>query len=341
MAAKKTTKPEKPASASSGFKAIYVIFGQDSYLVRQKVDGLMDSLLKPDQREMALYQPEAEKANGPEILDELRTLPFLAERRVVLIKDAEPFVNSYGELLEKYLDSPSPTGVLILTVESFDKRKKLAKKIASGENSELIEIADIKPWEMKGFISGYAQEKGVRLASDAADWMVQLVGNDPGRLVAELDKLILFKHPNKTISAADVEKLIGNNRVFDAFEVIDSLTGQEKQKAFDRLRRMFGSSKDAEYTVIGAFGFHFRRLFKVKAMIQKGESEKSAMLKAGLTYPKIQEKCQAQLRRYSLENMGLLLGELGVMDHQSKTGQGDIESSMEKFFLRVVALAQK
>jgi DNA polymerase-3 subunit delta len=338
MAVKKTTKPEK---TSSGFKSIYVIFGQDSYLVRQKVDGLMDSLLKPDQREMALYQPEAEKANGPEVLDELRTLPFLAERRVVLIADAEPFINAYGELLEKYLDSPSPTGVLILTVESFDKRKRLAKKIATGDNSELIEIADIKPWEMKGFVSGYAQEKGVRLASDAADWMVQLIGNEPGRLVAELDKLILFKHPAKTISTEDVEKLIGNNRVFDAFEVIESLTGQERPKAFDRLRRMFGSSRDTEYTVIGAFGFHFRRLFKVKAMIEKGESEKSAMLKAGITYPRIQEKCLAQIRRYSLENIGRLLGELGVMDWQAKTGQGDVASSMEKFFLRVITLAQK
>jgi DNA polymerase III subunit delta len=338
MAAKKTT---KPANASTGFKSVYVIFGQDSYLVRQKVDGLMDSLLKPDQREMALYQPEAEKANGPEVLDELRTLPFLAERRVVLIKDAEPFVTAFGELLEKYLDSPSPTGVLILTVESWDKRKRLAKKIAAGGNAELIEISEIKPWEMKGFVTGYAQDKGVRLAPDAADWIIELVGNVPGRLVAELDKLILFKHPAKTISATDVEKLIGNNRVFDAFEVIESLSGEQRPKAFDRLRRMFGADKEAEYRVIGAFAFHFRRLFRVKAMIEKGESEKSAMLKSGITYPKIQEKCQAQIRRYSLENIGQLLGELGVMDWQSKTGQGDVASTMEKFFLRVITLAQK
>ncbi len=74
------------------------------------MEKLLSRLLESDQREMALYQPEAEKADGAEVLDELRTLPFLASRRVVLIKEAEPFVTTYAELLEKYLDHPSPTG---------------------------------------------------------------------------------------------------------------------------------------------------------------------------------------------------------------------------------------
>jgi DNA polymerase-3 subunit delta len=331
-------KASKPAKSSSVFKSLYVIFGQDSFLVRQQADTLLNQLLVPDQRDMALYQPEADKAVGAEILDELRTLPFLAERRVVFIKDAEPFVNAYGELLETYLDSPSPTGVLILTVESWDKRKKLAKKVAGDNHAELIEIGEIKPWNMQRFVSEYAQNKGVRLGSGAADLIVELVGNVPGRVAAEIDKLILFKHPAKTILAEDVENLIGNNRVFDAFEVVESLSGQNRQQAFDRLRRMFQADRDTEYTVIGAFAFHFRRLFRVKAMIEKGESEQAALKKAGITWPKIQEKFLPQLRRYSLRGLGQLLVELGAMDYQAKTGQGDIDSNMEKFFLRIIAM---
>ena len=338
MAVKKVQKKE---TTKSPFKSLYVIFGQDSYLVRQKVDGFLDSLLKPDQREMALYQPEADKVSGAEVLDELRTLPFLAERRVVLIQGAEPFVEVYGELLEKYIDSPSPTGVLILTVESWDKRKKLAKKVAAGGNAELIEVGDIKPWEMGRFVSNYAQSKGVRLGPDAADWLIELVGNEPGHIAAEIDKLILFKHPAKTISIADVEESIGNSRMFDAFEVIESLAGQEKQKAFDRLRRMFGADREAEYRVIGAFAFHFRRLFRVKAMLEKGESQQTALKKAGLTKPFIQNKFLAQLGRYTLKGLGQLLAELGNMDYQAKTGQGDIASNMEKFFLRIMALQKE
>ncbi|MBM4103444.1 MAG: DNA polymerase III subunit delta [Planctomycetes bacterium] len=336
---KKISKQKNPSSA---FKALYVIFGPDAWLVRQETDKLLNQLLSPEQRDMALYQPEADKVSGAEVLDELRTLPFLAERRVVLMKDAEPFAEAYGELLEKYIDSPSPTGVLILTVESWDKRKKLAKKVAAGGSAELIEKGEIKPWDMGRFVADYAQSKGVRLDYAAANLLVELVGNEPGRIAAELDKIILFKQSAKTISAADVEELIGNNRVFDAFEVIDSLTGPNQRQAFDRLRRMFAADRDTEFTVIGAMGYHFRRLFRVKAMVEKGESQQTALEKVGLgKKSKIQERVIQQLGRYSLKVLGRLLGELGEMDYQAKTGKGDIKINMEKFFLRVTTLQKR
>ncbi|MGH2271749.1 DNA polymerase III subunit delta [Anaerohalosphaeraceae bacterium U12dextr] len=334
MAARKAAQPNEPSP--SAFKSLYVIVGQDAYLLGQETEKLLSRLLEPDQRDMALYQPEADQADGAEVLDELRTLPFLAARRVVLIKEAEPFVTKYAELLEKYLDHPSPTGVLILTVGSWDSRRRLSKKVATGTCAELIEVGEIKPWHMSGFASTCAQEKGVRLDPGAAELLVELIGNEPGRIVAEIDKLIMFKHPAKTIAKSDVEDVIGASRMFDAFEVIESLSGQDKGAAFDRLRRMFQVSRDAEYTVIGAFAFHFRRLFRCKAMIEKGESEQTAMLKAGVKFPKMQEKFIKQIRRFTLRDFGQFLAELGGMDYQAKTGQGDIPSNMEKFFLRIM-----
>lgn len=305
-------------------------------MVRREVEKLLNQLLPPEERDMALYQPQADKAEGPEVLDELRTLPFLASRRVVLIKDAEPFVEAYAELLEKYLDHPSPTGTLILSLGSWDKRRKIAKKVAAGEVAELLDVGEVKPWEMTGFTASCAQEKGVRLAPGAAELLVELIGNEPGRIAAELDKLIMFKHPAKSITMDDVEELIGASRVFDAFEVIETLSGTDKAKAFDRLRRMFQGDREAIFTAIGAFGFHFRRMFRCKAMIQKGETPNAAALKSGLKSPAMQGKFLNQLKRYTLEELGQLLAELGYMDYQSKTGQGDIPSNLEKFFLRLM-----
>jgi DNA polymerase-3 subunit delta len=321
---------------TQAFKALYVIAGEDTYLVRREVEKLLGQLLSPEERDMALYQPQSDKAEGPEVLDELRTLPFLASRRVVLIKDAEPFVENYAELLEKYLDKPSPTGTLILSLGSWDKRRKIAKKVAAGGVAELIDVGEVKPWEMVGFTVSCAQEKGVRLAPGAAELIVELVGNDPGRVAAEIDKLIMFKHPAKTIAMEDVEELIGASRVFDAFEVIETLSGNDKAKAFDRLRRMFDGDRDAIYSAIGAFGFHFRRMFRCKALIEKGEPQNAAALKAGVKHPSMQGKFLNQLKRYTLNELGQYLAELGYMDYQSKTGQGDIPSNLEKFFLKLM-----
>ena len=77
---------------------------------------------------MSLYQPDCTKVELSEVLDELRTLPFLAEKRVVVLKDADKFVSEHRAALENYFDEPSKTGVLILTVEKWMKTTKLAKK---------------------------------------------------------------------------------------------------------------------------------------------------------------------------------------------------------------------
>ncbi|MHC5213379.1 MAG: DNA polymerase III subunit delta [Planctomycetota bacterium] len=106
----------------------YVIFGEDPFLVSKECEKLVDSILGSEDRSMALYEPRANEAQVSDVLDELRTLPFLASKRVVLIKDAELFVRANADALMSYLNDMSPSGVLILTVNSWDKRIRLHKK---------------------------------------------------------------------------------------------------------------------------------------------------------------------------------------------------------------------
>ncbi len=92
---------------SQGVLGVYVICGKDKFLAGSECEALMDRLLPVDQRAMALYQPRAEDANIAEVLDELRTMPFLAEKRVVLIKDADPFISDNREYLENTSTTPA------------------------------------------------------------------------------------------------------------------------------------------------------------------------------------------------------------------------------------------
>ena len=96
---------KKKQSATLGF---YVIYGEDPFLVAGECEKLLDSILGSDDRGMALYEPKAQDAQISDVLDELRTLPFLTSKRVVLIKDAELFVKANADALEAYLDDISP-----------------------------------------------------------------------------------------------------------------------------------------------------------------------------------------------------------------------------------------
>jgi DNA polymerase III delta subunit len=112
-------------------KLIYVIAGKEDSLVGVQYQELLDELLEPSQRATGLFSPDPAVATITEVLDELRTAPFLTDKRVVALKQADDFISQNRTWFEKYFDNPCLTGRLILTVRNWDSRTKLAKKLQS------------------------------------------------------------------------------------------------------------------------------------------------------------------------------------------------------------------
>jgi len=324
--------PSKKKQTDSG---IYIIYGEDAFLVSKACENLLDSLLADEDRGMALYEPKADQADISDVLDELRTLPFLTSKRIVLIKNAGPFVKTNSGALESYLDSPSPSGVLILTLASWDKRTRLHKKLQ--KTDALMQVGKLYSNQLPGYAAAYAQKTyGIRLDSNTTRLLVELVGDDTGRLCREIDKLVMYVSPRKNITFQDVESLIGHNRMFDAFGVIDAITAGEIGVAISRIRKMFETDKTTEYTVIGAFGYHFRRLFQVKGLINKGISPQQAAGKMGIRYK--QAEFLRQVSNLSLKQLSWTLAELGRIDFGLKTGKTSAPIAMERFILKVFSM---
>lgn len=328
---------KKRDTQQSAISPIYVICGENAFLVSKQTETLLDTLLEPEQRAMALYEPRAEDASISDVLDELRTLPFLAEKRIVLIKDAEKFASDNQDAIIRYLDNPSSSGILIMTSTAWDKRKKIHKTVQS--HGQILEIDTIKSYQLPEYIAGYASRQGIQLNQQCSRFLVELVGDDPGRLCSELDKLSLFAAPRTTISIQDIEALIGQNRMFDAFGVIDAVTAGQAGTALARLRNMLQSDKSAEYSVVGAFGYHFRRLFKVKALIARGNSAQQAATMAGIRFR--QKEFLSQVALLSLNQLGWIMAELGKIDYQMKTGQTTASVAIERLIMRLVSMQRK
>jgi DNA polymerase-3 subunit delta len=312
-------------------KPIYVICGSDPALVGQRYQELIDELLDPDQRALALFSVDGKDATASQILDEVRTLPLLTQRKVVVVRDAGGFVSANRGLLEDYFDAPCPSGALILTVETWQANTKLAKKLAT--LGELISVTAPKPWEMSASLVQLAAKRHAKkLTQEAADLLVQLIGDDWAQVCNELDKLVLFVDQERVVSADHVEQLAGHNRVFGAFDVIDGLTRGETGRAIQQLRAMFDQNKAAEYTVVGAFAFHVRRLFQAKALLAKGANP-AAVAKELHLFWKVKDSFMAQVQRLSLEQIASLLATLAEIDYQVKTGQARTEVAIERLVL--------
>jgi DNA polymerase-3 subunit delta len=313
---------------------IYVIVGKDESLVGAQCGQLLDELLEPSQRVTGLFDADAGSVTVSEVLDDLRTAPFLTDKRVVLVKDADDFVSDNRPLLEKYFDNPCPTGRLILVVKTWNKSTKLARKLPTV--GRLISVAQPSRKELPRRVIDYTSDAhGKKITYPTAQLLIELAGDDLTRLYSEIDKLALYADADKTIEPRHIEALIGHNRLFNAFAVIDAVIGGNPAATVDRLRGMFTQDKSAEYTVVGAFAFHFRRMFNAKALLEKRTPRRQ--IESRLRIWGDRDSFFAQLRRLSLKQIGRYLQQLAETDYAIKTGRADAKVAMEQLVLRLCA----
>ncbi len=315
---------------------IYVIAGKDESLVGARAQELVDSLLEPQQRMTALLSVDGDEAIVSEVLDELRTLPFLADKRVVLVKKADGFVSKHREILERYFEKPATTGVLILAVASWDARTRLSKMLPKVGSA--IALEQPPKWKLPEHLVQYAATKHkVKLNRDAAEMLVELIGEELAQLYNELEKLTLFARDEKVIRADHVESLIGHHRIYDAFEVIDATIGGNAGQAIKRLRNMFEEDKSAEYSVVGAFAFHLRRMFQARSLLDKRTSPIEIAKQLRIWYNK--DRFFAQLQRITLPQIAAFLEELAAVDYATKTGQAQAAVAIEQLVLKLSTYA--
>jgi DNA polymerase-3 subunit delta len=311
---------------------IYVIVGEEKSLVDAECEKLLEALLEPQQRVTGLFNADPAEVPATEVLDELRTLPFLTERRVVLVKGADKFISENRELLEKYFDNPCPTGILILTVSSWPAQTRLAKKLPSV--GKLFSVAQPKRWQLPRRLVQYAKDAHDKTISEAAaELLIELSGDELVRLYGEVDKLALFAHNEKSITEQHIELLIGHNRIFGVFTVIDAVIAGDITQAIYRLRTMFAEDKSAEYTIVGAFAFHFRRMFGAKVLLENGIDTSEIAKRLRIWGDR--DSFFAQLRKVSLKQIGAILQQLAATDYAIKTGQTKAEVAAEQLVLRL------
>jgi DNA polymerase-3 subunit delta len=316
------------------YKAIYVIAGKEESLVNQTCREMLDELVEPSQRATGLFNADPKEVEAADILDELRTVPFLTDKRVVVIKGADEFVSQNRELLEKYFDNPCPTGILILTVNSWPGNTRLAKKLP--ETGKLVTVTQPKGWQLPRRLVQYAADAySKRLNKEAAELLVELTGDDLVRLYSEIDKLALFSYSEKAITVEHVEKLIGHNRLYNAFTVIDTCLAGDAGAAVERLRSMFASDRSTEFTVVGAFAFHFRRMFNAKVLLDKGIHPNAIVKRLRIWGNK--DGFFAQLRKMSLKQIGDGIQQLAEIDYAIKTGRTKPQVAIEQLVLKLAA----
>jgi DNA polymerase-3 subunit delta len=331
-----------PPPVLDGSAAVYMFFGDEPFLRRLYLNQLTARALglksRPAAGEaagqeagMAISQFDGSEITLAAVLDELRTLPFLAERRIVIVDAADTFVSEHRPALEKYLEKPSPTGVLVLLVQDPRTTSNLYKAVAARGGAvacQKLAQSDLARWIRERAKDTYAKTIDYETSALLAD----LVGDDLDRLDSELAKLSVYLGQRKTITPGDVDELVANQRLHDAFELTGAIASKDAAAALLRWNDMLSKDSEASYRSVGLIAWQIRQLLRARSLRNQGLSRDEVLSRLHMPYF-VRDKFIEQVSKFPERRLRGLLGELVKLDLASKTGGAPANRGIELFIM--------
>ena len=213
------------------YQSVYYLMGDESYYIDKICDYIAEHALQPEERDFNQTIFFGSDVSASQIADAARRYPMMAEKQVVIVKEAQNLKNT--EALEKYLKQPSQTTILVICHKNgkIDGRKREYVKLIQ-QAGVLFESQKLKERDLPAFIENYVKQKNASIDPKSTQLIADAIGADLSRLTSELDKvLISLPENNKRITPQVVEDQIGVSKDFNGFELRDAIVNRNVFKA--------------------------------------------------------------------------------------------------------------
>ena len=231
------------------FHRVYYLYGSDEYLKEQAVRQLTTSAVDAATRDFNLDVRHAGAVDAETLGSLLATPPLMAERRVVVLKDAAALSKSARAVLDRYLDAPADDVVLVL-VAAGGERVRSDRALA--DHSCAVEFEPLSGERVPRWIAHHAAtELATTITPEAVTLLHRAVGDDLPALAAELDKLASYA-AGGAIDAAAVADVVGVRRGETLGDFLDRVADRDALGALAALPHILEQPKTTAVSVVMA-----------------------------------------------------------------------------------------
>ncbi|HEY9185276.1 MAG TPA: DNA polymerase III subunit delta [Salegentibacter sp.] len=258
---------------------IYFLMGEEPYYIDKISDFIAENILAEEERGFNQIVIYGRDTTIDEIASNARRYPMMAERQVIIVKEAQDLSRSI-ESLSAYSDNPQPTTVLVMCYKykKIDKRKKLYKSInQSGLVFESKRLYDnqIGPWIQKTLKS-----RGYSISPKASQMLLEFLGTDLGKIDNELEKLQLITPKDTQITPELIEENIGISKDFNNFELRKAIGERDVMKAHRIINYFAQNPKDNPLVMTISLLFaYFSQILQYHGLTDKSKGNVAKQLK--------------------------------------------------------------
>ncbi len=305
---------------------VYYLMGDEDYFIDKLSDAIVEAVLTEDEKDFNLDILYGAEAEMDKVIELAHAYPMMAEKRVVLVREAQAMRSIEG--LETYLAHLTPTTVLIFCHKhgKLDTRKAAAKAIQ--QVGVIYESKRLYDNQVASFISQYLHKHNVDVEPQAIQMLASHVGSDLSRLTTEMDKLLLALNGGRVVGASLVEEQTGVSKDFNDFELQSALAQRNIFRANQIVKYYQGNPRSffITRTLTNLFTF-FSDVMLAFYAPEKNDAGIAAWL--GKPEWKIRMDIGPARRNYSGVKVMQILSEIRKTDAQSK-GVGGVRTPHEE-----------
>jgi DNA polymerase-3 subunit delta len=245
---------------------LYFLYGRERYLLDRAVDLLRARVLDPRTRDFNYELFYGKEAGASRIAQAARTLPMMAKRRLILVRDADEMkADELGGLIS-YVSDPAPESCVVFVGEKADQRLKFFT--AFKKHGVLVKLDPLYERQLPDFVRGEARARGVAIAPDAVTMIVDEIGAELGQLADAVERLAIYVGDKKQVSAEDVDQVVATTRQRSVFDLANAVGAGDRAQALRVLASMLGA-RESGVRIVAMLSRHLRQLWITSELLQK------------------------------------------------------------------------
>lgn len=276
--------------AASSPEAAYLVRGDDPTLVADAVRALLAELAGAEPG-FAVEDLTGDEPDAGPIIDACSTPPFLADRRVVVVRDIGRFKAEDAAPIVDYLADPLPTSTLVLAAGGGQTPTKLLNAV-----KKVGHVIDAVPEQKarKAWVIDRIHEAAVRLDNKAAELVREHLGEDIARLRSLLDVLAATYGEGARIGVDEVQPFLGEAGVVAPWDLTEAIDQGDTERALVGLHRLLGAGGRHPLVIMATLHTHYSAMLRLDGAGVRSEGEAAKLL--GI-HPFRAGKAVAQARR--------------------------------------------
>lgn len=310
------------------FASVYLLHGEEGYYI-DALTKEFEAILPEEEKDFnqyVVYAPETEPA---QIIDLCHRMPMMADRQVVIVKEAQAIRADKLNKLHTYVAAPVASTILVICCRGAVAKGKDLMAALKKSGAVVFESKKVPDYNIPAVLGTYIRSKGLSAEQKALEMMRDFIGTDLSRLFNEVDKLATLLPPRAEITPEVIERNIGVSREYNSFELVDAIAARDGGKVF-RITQYFRSNPKAVPLVMASASIFNYFSDLLQAYYAPDRSDGGIMAELGLRNRFALGRIKTGMSRYTAMQTVEILSAVRAFDVQSK-GVGSRQNEHQLF----------